>query len=159
MKRKYWHYWRKLMDKVISEIADEEKVARILFSPSHVYKGRVSPKAFKLEKLKSGAEDYISVLRYDADQLDSVSAVFQPRTKGDSRYGYTFLNARDVRNLDYEFSNRKVELLPKPSKRLPLHAGIFLSIDGRLQTADDISPDIDFFQKELAMLCDGVHKF
>ena len=53
----------------------------------------------------------------------------------------------------------KVELLPKPSKRLPLHAGIFLSIDGRLQTADDISPDIDFFQKELAMLCDGVHKF
>ena len=45
------------MDKVISEIADEEKVARILFSPSHVYKGQVSPKAFKLEKLKSGAED------------------------------------------------------------------------------------------------------
>ena len=90
MKKKYWHYWRKLMDKVISEIADEEKVARILFSPSHVYKGQVSPKAFKLEKLKSGAEDYISVLRYNADQLDSVSAVFQPRTKGDSRYGYTF---------------------------------------------------------------------
>ena len=147
------------MDKVISEIADEEKVARILFSPSHVYKGQVSPKAFKLEKLKSGAEDYISVLRYNADQLDSVSAVFQPRTKGDSLYGYTFLNARDVRNLDYEFSNRKVELLPKPSKRLPLHAGIFLSIDGRVQTADDVSPDIDFFQKELAMLCDGVHKF
>ena len=147
------------MDKVISEIADEEKVARILFSPSHVYKGQVSPKAFKLEKLKSGAEDYISVLRYNADQLDSVSAVFQPRTKGDSRYGYTFLNARDVRNLDYEFSNRKVELLPKPSRRLPLHAGIFLSIDGRLQISDDVSPDIDFFQKELAMLCDGVHKF
>lgn len=80
------------MDKLISEIADDEKVARILFSPSHIYKGRVSPKAFKLEKLKSGAEDYISVLRYNADQLDSVSAVFRPRTKGDSRYGFTFLN-------------------------------------------------------------------
>lgn len=147
------------MDKTISEIADDEKVARILFTPSHIYKGRVSPKAFKLEKLKSGSEDYISVLRYNADQLDSVSAVFQPRTKGNSRYGYTFLNVLDVRNLDYEFNNRRVELLPKPSKRLPLHAGIFLSIDGRLQTADDVSPDIDFFQKELAMLCDGVHKF
>jgi hypothetical protein len=91
------------MDKLISEIADDEKVARILFSPSHIYKGRVSPKAFKLEKLKSGAEDYISVLRYNADQLDSVSAVFRPRTKGDSRYGFTFLNVLDVRNLDYEF--------------------------------------------------------
>lgn len=87
------------MDKLISEIADDEKVARILFSPSHIYKGRVSPKAFKLEKLKSGAEDYISVLRYNADQLDSVSAVFRPRTKGDSRYGFTFLNVLDVRNL------------------------------------------------------------
>ena len=103
------------MDKLISEIADDEKVARILFSPSHIYKGRVSPKAFKLEKLKSGAEDYISVLRYNADQLDSVSAVFRPRTKGDSRYGFTFLNVLDVRNLDYEFNNRRVELLPKPS--------------------------------------------
>lgn len=113
----------------------------------------------RLLKLKSGAEDYISVLRYNADQLDTVSAVFQPRTKGNSRYGYTFLNVLDVQNLDYEFNNRRVELLPKPSKRLPLHAGIFLSIDGRLQTADDVSPDIDFFQKELAMLCDGVHKF
>ena len=30
------------MDKLISEIADDEKVARILFSPSHIYKGRVS---------------------------------------------------------------------------------------------------------------------
>ena len=75
-------------------IADDEKVARILFSPSHIYKGRVSPKAFKLEKLKSGAEDYISVLRYNADQLDSVSAVFRPRTKGDSRYGFTFFPKR-----------------------------------------------------------------
>ena len=52
------------MDKVISEIADEEKVARILFSPSHVYNGRVSPKAFKLEKLKSGAEDYIMQINW-----------------------------------------------------------------------------------------------
>lgn len=132
----------------------QESCSRLL-----IYKGRVSPKAFELEKLKSGAEDYISVLRYNVDQLDSVSAVFRPRTKGDSRYGFTFLNVLDVRNLDYEFNNRRVELLPKPSKRLPLHAGIFLSIDGRLQTADDVSPDIDFFQKELAMLCDGVHKF
>ena len=60
----------------------------------YIYKGRVSPKAFKLEKLKSGAEDYISVLRYNVDQLDSVSAVFRPRTKGDSRYGYTFFPKR-----------------------------------------------------------------
>ena len=50
------------MEKTINEINDEEQVARILFSPSHIYEGRVSPKAFKLEMLKNGAEDYISVL-------------------------------------------------------------------------------------------------
>lgn len=61
--------------------------------------------------------------------------------------------------LNNEFQNRKVQLLPKPSKRLPFHAGIFLSLDGKLQTASDLSPEIDYFQKELAMLCDGIHKF
>lgn len=147
------------MDRNVNEIDDKEQVARILFSPSHIYEGRVSPKAFKLEKLKSGAEDYISVLRYDAERLDEVSLIFRPRTKGDARYGYTFLNVCDVRDLDYEIANRRVSLLPKPSKHLPFHAGIFLSIDGRIQTANDISPDIDYFQKELAMLCDGIHKF
>lgn len=88
----------------------QESCSRLLISIKGVFRRR-------LLNLKSGAEDYISVLRYNADQLDSVSAVFRPRTKGDSRYGFTFLNVLDVRNLDYEFNNRRVELLPKPSKR------------------------------------------
>lgn len=147
------------MDRKITEISEDEKVARILFSPSHIFEGRVSPKAFKLEKLKSGAEDYISVLRYDAEELDNVSSVFRPRTKGDERIGYTYLLAKDVLDLDEEFVDRGVELLPKPSKRLPFHAGIFMSLDGKYQTALDLSPEIDYFQKELAMLCDGLHRF
>lgn len=147
------------MDRDVSKIDKNEQVARILFSPSHIYEGRVSPKAFKLEMLRGGAEDYISVLRYDADELENVSSIFRPRVVGDQRYGYTFLVAKDIFDLNEEFSNREVSLLPKPSKRLPFHAGIFLSLDGKLQTANDLSPEIDYFQKELAMLCDGVHKF
>lgn len=147
------------MDRDVSKINKNEQVARILFSPSHIYEGRVSPKAFKLEMLKGGAEDYISVLRYDAEELEDVSAIFRPRIVGDQRYGYTFLMAKDIFDLDEELSNREVNLLPKPSKRFPFHAGIFLSLDGKLQTANDLSPEIDYFQKELAMLCDGVHKF
>lgn len=147
------------MSRDISKIREDEEVARILFSPSHIFEGRVSPKAFKLEMLKGGAEDYISVLRYDADELDKVSSIFRPRTAGDQLYGYTYLLTKDVMELNNEFQNRKVQLLPKPSKRLPFHAGIFLTLDGRLQTASDLSPEIDYFQKELAMLCDGIHKF
>ena len=147
------------MDRSLRVITAEENVARILFSPSHLFEGRVSPKAFKLEHLKGVAEDYISVLRYDADQLEQVSSVFRPRTEGDSIFGYTYLNVDDIVKLGDEKENRDVAVLPKPSKRLPYHAGIFLSLDGKKQTADDLSPEIDYFQKELAMLCDGVHQF
>lgn len=152
-------FWRKFMDRDISNIDKDERVARILFSPSHIYEGRVSPKAFKLEILKGGAEDYISVLRYDSEELENVSAIFRPRVVGDQRYGYTYLMAKDIFDLDGEIPNRDVSLLPKPSKRLPFHAGIFLTLDGKLQNANDLSPEIDYFQKELAMLCDGVHQF
>ena len=31
--------------------------------------------------------------------------------------------------------------------------------DEKVARIDDVSSDIDFFQKELAMLYDGVHKF
>lgn len=147
------------MDKNVNYISEEENVARILFSPSHIYAGRVSPRAFRLERLKGGAEDYISVLRDEEDKLEVVSEYFRPRVKGDQRYGYTLLNAKEIRYLDNEFKERNMQLLPKPSKRLPWHAGIFLYMDGKLQTADDISSDIDYFQKELAMLCDAPHKF
>lgn len=147
------------MNRSLTEIADDEDVARILFSPSHIFDGRVSPKAFKLDMLKGGAEDYISVLRYDADCLEEVSSIFRPRAEGDVRFGYTYLPVQDIRLLDAELDGRHVSVAPRPSKRLPYHAGIFLYLDGKLQTAEDISPDIDYFQKELAMLCDGVHKF
>lgn len=147
------------MNKTIDKIADEEQVARILFSPSHIYHGRVSPRAFRLEHLKNSAEDYISVLRDEESQLESVSTFFRPRTDGDVRFGYTLLDVSEIRSLDKEMEERSVLLKPKPSKRLPWHAGIYLYLDGKLQTADDLSPDIDYFLKEVSMICDGVHRF
>ncbi len=83
-------------NETIKEIADDEKVARILFSPSHICEGRVSPKAFKLEMLRGGAEDYISVLRCEGKLLADASSTFRPRTAGDVRYGYTFLKANKL---------------------------------------------------------------
>lgn len=48
------------MSRDISKIREDEEVARILFSPSHIFEGRVSPKAFKLEMLKGGRGLYFS---------------------------------------------------------------------------------------------------
>ena len=147
------------MEKKIDKIEDDEQVARILFSPSHIYAGRVSPKAFKLENLRGGPENYISVLRDDVSKLAEVTKKFRPRHEGDTKYGYTLLSASQVRTLDDEIAERHVTLEPKPSKNLPWHAGIFLYLNDRIQTADDVSPDIDYFQKELSLLCDGPHPF
>ena len=146
------------MIKGTDNIKDEENVARIIFSPSHIYNGRISPKAFRLEHLPSGAEDYISVLRNEESQLQEISAIFRPRTAGDKLYGYTMLNAGQVRELTDQAQERVVEVRPRPSKRLPLHAGIFIYLNGELQTADSLSSDLELVQKELAMLCDKPHK-
>lgn len=116
--------------KSLKFIANTEKVARIVFSPSHISEGRVSPKAFRLEILKGGVEDYISVLRDEEHRLKEVSANFRPRTKGDDIYGYTLLNADEIRKLNGEIENRK-----------------------------DVSADIDYFQKELALLCKDLQEF
>ena len=147
------------MKKVPDTIDDSETVARIIFSPSHIHNGRISPKAFRLEHLPGGAEDYISVLRDEESRLPQVAEGFRVRTPGDRLYGYTLLNAGSVRSLTDEAQSREVKLLPRPSRRLPWHAGIYLYLAGELQTADSLSPDIDLFQKELSLLCDGPHKF
>lgn len=47
-------------------VADDEQLARIIFSPSMIFEGAVSPSAFNLVRLKSGTdEDYVSVNRMD----------------------------------------------------------------------------------------------
>ena len=67
-------------------VGSEENVARIIFSPSYIFDGRVAPTAFRWEILPSGTtEDYISVLRGDTSNLDSDTRHFKARTKGDVR--------------------------------------------------------------------------
>ena len=67
----------------LEHVEDEEKVARVIFSPSYIYKGRVSPTAFKWDVLPSGdSEDYISVLRDDGGDLTEQSKGLRPRVKG-----------------------------------------------------------------------------
>ena len=73
-------------------VGGEESVARIIFSPSYIYNGRVAPTAFRWDVLPSGnAEDYISVLRGDVSNLEIETRHFKARIEGDERYGYAFI--------------------------------------------------------------------
>lgn len=136
-------------------IDDEEQVARILFAPSFICDGKVSPTAFRWEVLPSGhVEDYISVLRNDGNDLAQQSEHFRPRVAGDQRYGYALLPISGIKGLDSEFENRKVEILAKPSTKLANHAGVYVFFDDVKVTAlTPVSADIMLIQKELSLLC------
>ena len=48
------------MELDLNRVASEESVARVIFSPSYIFKGRVSPTAFRWDVLPSGdAEDAV----------------------------------------------------------------------------------------------------
>lgn len=143
-------------------VGSEEDVARIIFSPSYIFEGRVAPTAFRWEILPSGTvEDYISVLRGATSNLDSDTRHFKARTKGDTRYGYTVLNVGKIRDI-HIVSEQEVNTDVKafPSQKFPSHAGIVTDINGKRVTAvTSITPELMILQKKLAMLCSKIVKF
>lgn len=148
----------------LDHVGDSENVARVIFSPSYIYKGRVAPTAFKWDILPSGdAEDYISVLREDGRDLSELTKSFKPRVEGDKRYGYALLNAGDIRSIsDSKLleEDTRVDVLPYPSKRYANHAGIKMMVKGITVTAlSPISTEIMTVQKELAMKCSEIVPF
>ena len=145
-------------------VGDEEKVSRVIFSPSYIYNGRVAPTAFRWYILPSGdVEDYISVLRGNPTGLDTETKHFKPRIEGDVRYGYALLVVGSIREIPKDNDvgyDIKVDVLPFPSKRHPNHAGIAVEIEGKMVTAlPPLSPEIMMIQKELALRCSEIVRF
>ena len=145
-------------------VNNDENVARIIFSPSYIFQGRVSPTAFRWNVLPSGdVEDYISVLRDDGGNLNEESQNFRPRTQGDERYGYALLNVGDVRDISQSVlleDTTSIDVQPFPSKKLVNHAGIQVVLDGMIVDANTpVNAEIITIQKELAMLCSDVVPF
>lgn len=145
-------------------IDSSELVARVIFSPSYIYNGRVAPTAFRWEVLPSGtAEDYISVLRGKTELLIEQTKNFKARTVGDVRYGYALLNVEKVRQIGHDNAfgiSTSVDVLAYPTKAHPNHAGIVVTIEDHKVTAlSPITPEIMMVQKALASLCSEIVKF
>lgn len=153
-----------MTDLVPDLVNEEENVARVIFSPSYVYNGKVSPTAFRWDILPSGdAEYYISVLRGETSSLETQTKHFKARTEGDVRYGYALLKVGSVREIgnDGTFDvETKVDVLPFPSRNFPNHAGIVVDIANERVTAlTAISSEIMMVQKELASRCSEIVRF
>ena len=143
-------------------INDREDVARVLFFPSFfqgedspLYSdGVLSPTAFKLQILKSGApEASISVLRTMIASFIHDIARLTPRTPSDFKYGYALLNVGQVRRIQIPSNhNIEIEVLPSASRHLHSHAEIVVRIDGDIVTAEADPIEIIRFRKKLARL-------
>jgi len=119
-------------------ISDEESIARVVFSPSMVEDGEVSPSAFFLRNLRS-REDYVSVFRHDYIEptLDNVSMIHPP--KDNSIYGYALLKVSFCRQVSYK--DILLNVLSHSTKSNPFHAGIHFSKSGTAIKGACADPD------------------
>ena len=102
------------------EIVDEEGIGRLVFSPSMVVDGRLSPTAFKLRMLNSGPEEYVSVWRLNYITPTRENAIRPP--KDNELFGYASIKAGECRRIT--FGRITVDVKPYPTKTYPFHAGI-----------------------------------
>lgn len=105
-------------------LVDEELIARIIFSPSMIFDGVVSPSAFFLTILNSGVpEDYISVWRTAIKVPSRENVKFKPRKKGDALYGYAELAVGSCHRAKARGYHCKVMVNPHSPNQY--HAGIY----------------------------------
>ena len=104
-------------------INNEEKVARVLFSPRMVYDGELQTEAFRLRE--QIAEDYLSVLRMSIPTWQN-DVMMIPQRKNRQLYGYAEMNVGELRNarfLQVSFDVRAVD-----NQAMKSHAGIFITV-------------------------------
>lgn len=105
-------------------IADYEDVARAIFSPKMVFRGKILPAAFELRSQMS--EEYLSVMRmaFISWKEDILNI---PQRKNRRLYGYAEMNVGDIRNIRKE--HVKYDVMPCDNTASPSHAGIFITIN------------------------------
>lgn len=102
-------------------IANEESIARVVFSPLMVEDDEVSPSAFHLRDLRK-PEDYVSVIRHDYLTPTLGNIPIRRAPQGNAIYGYALLNVGACRKIAYK--DITIDVLSHSSCQNPYHAGI-----------------------------------
>ena len=106
-------------------VADQEDVARMLFSPLFICDGILSQKAFTLEVASN--ESYISVLRSSISTFEADMEGI--KKEGYTLYGYALLNVGEIRGIRIEYSEPLcLDVLPRNAGKRKSHAGIFATV-------------------------------
>lgn len=104
------------------QISDKEDVARVIFSPKMIFKGKLLPAAFELRG--QIAEDYLSVLRTNIETwMSDLQKI--PSRKNRTTVGYALMNVGEIR----ELSNKETiyNVYDKSTPNMKSHAGIVIT--------------------------------
>lgn len=106
-------------------VADEEHIARVVFSPSMVVDGKLAPTAFRLRMLGSGPEAYVSVWRQDyiIPTKENTKNINPPEEN--TLFGYASIKVGECRSV--KLGSVTVDVKSYPNKKNPYHAGICFS--------------------------------
>lgn len=107
----------------------------------------MSPSAFYLKQLKSGAENYVSVYREKYCDIETQIMKLNPRELGDSLCGYASLSVSDVHAISFmDFSSNPslmmtTKVKSHKQKKNRAHAGVHVYRGESEITADDNAKD------------------
>ena len=143
------------------KVADEESVARLVFTPSFFVDGRLGPTAFALSNnLKSGPENDISLLRMwycDVTSKDVYDRI-HPRTPGDTLSGYARLQVSGIRTIGSPNETDRINVDVLGIGGQSFHAGIQMRINEQLVTSeyDHRAPLLLYILKRLVNLSEYI---
>lgn len=110
-------------------IDDSEPISRILFCPSMVVDGCVSPTAFELDDLERGPETYVSLFLLNIFQPTKENCInLHARKKGDTLYGYA--TSLICKCKDIAFDGISI-LFKRHDRNTAGHIGMHFSKEGR----------------------------
>ena len=137
-----------------SYIADTEDVARMLFSPLFIDKGKLSPTAFALRVFNDKPETYLSVLRTRFDCFLSDAKQIKPPSSN-RIYGYALLNVGEIRTTKIHADQEvRFDVEPKGAGKLKSHAGIIIHIEHHLLKGDQRPPSLLRIQNSLLRIAE-----
>lgn len=134
-----------IQEKVID---DSEPITRILFTPSMVDNGCVSPTAFEFNDLPNGPEKYVSLFLLKIFEPTKEGCIrMKVRKEGDILYGYAVSIISKCKDITYDGISI---LFKRHDRNTAGHIGLHYSKEGKFLKGESANPTLIIITKLIA---------
>lgn len=129
-------------------IDDSEPISRILFTPSMVDNGCVSPTAFELNDLPNGPEKYVSLFLLNIFKPTKDNCInLHARKEGDKLYGHAVSIINKCKDITYDGISI---LFQRHDRNTAGHIGLHYSKEGKFLKGESANPTLIIITKLIA---------